>query len=771
MTAAAVKSRPSNLPAELTSFVGRRRELADVKQRLTTTRLLTLVGPGGIGKTRLATRAAAEMMRAYSHGVWLVDLAPIEDPALLTQAVLGALGLQEQPDSTSTTTLTGYLAPRRLLLVLDNCEHLLDACAVFAGTVLRACPEVRILATSRQPLGVAGEVRFPVPSLSLPRAEEAGLPERALSADSVALFEERAAAALPGFRVAAATSTAVTELCRRLEGIPLALELAAVRLASHSVAEVVEGLNDGLAALGRGDRSGPARQQTLGAAIDWSYNLLSEDERLLWARLSVFAGGFDLEATRRVCADPELAAGSIDGLVAGLVEKSVVAREPSEQRARYRLLETMRAYGQDRLAERGEERALRSRHGEWLAELARAAGRPGAAQAVAFDRVQTELGNLWSALDFLIRDPGQAERGLELMYDLAVYWVVRGPLSDCRRALARLLEAAGGETAARAKGLCVRGQLARADHDYVEARRSLEQALHLARRLRCAEVVRWSLFHLGVVSWLEGAVAEAVELADAARALGDTEDDPYLVAALLTMLSTLWLQQRDVARGVDLGEEAIRACEGLEELHYRSFALRGLAIAYLKTGELERAETAGRQAVLLKNQLGAGEGLASTIEALAWVAGERGEAERAATLLGAADAVYRSIPGTLLPMYRADHDRCQAGASSRLGERAYRAAFGRGSGMTKDEAAEYALGPEQAPASPPRAASKPVSPLTRRERDVARLVAEGAGNREIGSRLFISERTVETHVTNMLNKLGLSSRMQLAHWVADENAS
>jgi predicted ATPase/DNA-binding CsgD family transcriptional regulator len=762
-----VKPRPGNLPAELTSFVGRRRELGEVKRRLAATRLLTLTGAAGIGKTRLALRAAAETLRGFPDGAWLVDLAPLEDPALVTQAVFAALGLQDQSQSWPISTLTDHLAPRRLLVVLDNCEHLLDASAVFAGTVLRACPQVRILATSRQALGVAGEVRLPVPALSVPQPEEAGSPERVLCSDSVALFEERAASAFPGFRVDGSNSVAVTRLCQALDGMPLALELAAVRMATHSIAQLMEGLGDRLPALGRGDRSGASRHQTLGAAIDWSYNLLTAEERLLWARLSAFAAGFELDAARQVCGDAVLPVGDIQELVAGLIEKSIVVREPGRDPVRLRLLETMRQYGRDRLRQRDEETAIRSRHCGWVIQLAAAAARPDAGQAAAFGRVQRELGNVWAALDFLGKEPGQAERGLKLIYDLGVYWVVRGPLTDAQRVLASMLEADGGDSVARAEGLCVAGQLARARRDEQTARSLLEESLRMGRRVSSAEVIGWSLYYLAVIAWVLHEIPQAIELADRVLAHGDAMDDAQLRAATLTMLASLRVQQGDHAQALALGAEAVSASERLGEIYFRSFALWVIAVGRLRLGELNEAESFGRQAVALKDQLGAGEGLAMTLETLAWIAGARGDAERAARLLGAAESVFQAIPATLLPMWQPLREDCAARARGRLGGQGFLAAFDRGLVMSKDEAVADAL--ERTPAPLTRAAHsrRGTSPLTRRELQVAKLVAEGVGNRQIAAQLFISERTVETHVTNMLNKLNLSSRMQLARWVAD----
>ncbi len=301
-----------NLPVELTSFVGRRQGLADLKRALASNRLLTLTGPGGIGKTKLALRAGRESLRQYPDGVWFVELAPIQEPELVVQAVFTALGLQDHSSSWAVTTLVDYLADKRPLLILDNCEHVLDSSAVLAGTLLRACPELRILATSRQALGITGEVVVDVPTLSLPDDGDAS-PEALHRSDAVSLFVERAGAVQQGFAVDAANAAAILSICTHVDGIPLALELAAVRLRSLGLDALDRGLAARLGALGTGDRSAAPRQQTLDGAIDWSYQLLSEHERLLWARLSVFAGGFELDAAQAVCAGDGLDAEEIPG--------------------------------------------------------------------------------------------------------------------------------------------------------------------------------------------------------------------------------------------------------------------------------------------------------------------------------------------------------------------------------------------------------------------------------------------------------------------------
>src|SRR3954447_11238361 len=402
-----------NLPVELTSFVGRRQGLADLKRTLASARLLTLTGAGGVGKTRLALRAARESTRQYPDGVWFVELAPVQDPELVPQALFTALGLQDHSSNRAVATVCEYLADKRPLLILDNCEHVHDAAAILAGTLLRACPDVRILATSRQSLGVTGEVVIDVPTLTLPDEGDAS-PEALLRSDAIALFVERAAAVQNGFTVDAGNAAAILSVCTHVDGIPLALELAAVRLNALGLDGLERGLAARLGALGTGDRSVSLRQQTLEAAIDWSYQLLREPERRLWERLSVFAGRFELDAAEAVCAGDGLDGADVRDVIGSLVEQSVIKRQRGETGARFRLLEPLRQFGRDRLQEAGDERTFQGRHRDWIVDIASVVGATDARQVEAFERLRVERANLWTALDFCLADPADAASGVAI---------------------------------------------------------------------------------------------------------------------------------------------------------------------------------------------------------------------------------------------------------------------------------------------------------------------------------------------------------------------
>jgi predicted ATPase len=475
-----------NLPTELTSFVGRRDEVAEVKRLLAGSHLVTLTGPGGVGKTRLALRAAAGLRRAFGDGVWLVRLDQLREEALVAQAVAGALGLQDRAGYAPEAALAEYLAGRQLLLVLDNCEHLVDAAAKLADQLLRAAAGLRVLATSREALTIDGETVLPVPPLAAP---EAGQPLTAAGLGvfpAVRLFEERAAQVVPGFALTEANTAAVAGICRRLEGLPLAIELAAAQTRVLSVEQIDARLGDRLGLLTWGGRARPARQQTLRASIEWSWELCGPAERLLWARCSVFAGGFELDAAEGVCADHRLAAGDVLQLLAELAGKSVLGVGHGEGVARYRLPEPLRGYGQERLQESGEDTVLRRRHRDWHEQLARRTDTewlsPQMTQWV--PRLFREHANVAAAQDFCQAEPGEAEAGLRIaMYVWLWYYWILGHVSEGRYRLGQALARTAEPTVWRAQGLLLASFLATASGDRGAARALLEQGTTLAGQL------------------------------------------------------------------------------------------------------------------------------------------------------------------------------------------------------------------------------------------------------------------------------------------------
>jgi predicted ATPase/DNA-binding CsgD family transcriptional regulator len=757
--------RPSNLPADLTSFVGRRQELRQVKRLLTTTRLLTLAGSGGAGKTRLALRAAAEMSRGFPDGAWLVQLASVHDPLLVTQAVFNALGVHDLSAGLSLSSLTEYVAGKRLLLVLDNCELLLDACAVLAVTLVKACPELRLLATSRQALGVVGEVRMVVPPMSLPTEEDGVSVQRLLSSDAVLLFSERAAAVVPGFTVDAENAAAVLDLCRRLDGIPLALELAAVRLGSLSLDQLNHGLPSELSILGRGDRGVESRQQTLEATISWSYRLLDEQERLLWARLSVFAGGFEDDAVVQVCSGMGVLAGRIVELLGALVDKSIVKRELAGSSARYRLLDTLRQYGRQRLRELGAELATQKRHLDWICALAKSAGAWDDRQVESFARMSDERDNVWAALNFCSREPAEVAAGARAAWQMMTFWACRGPFSDVRRVLTSLAETAPQRSVARAQLLWVAAVMAHRQNDYGTCAALCDASHQIGTELKDVEVVAWSLLVGAIPLWADGDLTGARQRLESALTLAELLQVEHVELDARSTLCGVLTAAGELDRAIELGEQSIAMSTRLGELWVRGFALNYLGQATWLRSDRPRGEALAREAAACKHALDDRNGLAIVLETLAWMAAELGQHERAAHLLGAAERVRHEISQTLIELFRTQHERSESAARHGLGTKSYDAAFAHGRAMTIDEGVAFAVCGTQRPKPTPAVKPEPRPALTGRQLEIARLIADDLSNKQIAARLFLSERTVETHITNMLNKLGLNSRVQISRWI------
>ncbi len=638
---------PNNLPRYLTSFIGREREINEVKRLLSGTCLLTLTGPGGVGKTHLALRLAADVLGAHPEGVWLVELASLKDASLIPQTIATALGVREQPGRSLLTTLTDYLRPKELLLILDNCEHLIAACARLTDSLLRACPKVKVLATSREPLGIAGETVWSVPSLSLPDLRRLPPTEQLAEYEAVRLFTERAKAVLPMFSVTDQNARAVAHVCNRLDGIPLGIELAATRVKVLAVEQIASRLDDRFRLLTRGSRTALPRHQTLQAAIDWSYELLSERERAVFRGLSVFAGGWTLEAAEAVCAWEGARELDVLDLLSQLVAKSLLLVEPRGAEVRYWLLETIREYGEERLRAVGEEPVMRRRHRDWylrLAEQSEQAVR-GPDQVAWVERLDAEHDNLRAALEFCKAEKENAGHGLRLAGALWPFWEIRGHMSEGRRRLTEALDTAGAaaDPAVRAKALTGAGVLAYRLGDHAAARAFHEESLAISRVTGDRAAIAASLNNLGNVARDLGEFAAANSFYEKSLQLRRALDDSQGIAYTLNNLGNVARAQGDHAAAQSLFEEALALLRRLGDKHAIGTVLANLGFAMWEQGDLDPARTFLEQALAIDRELADKAGIGGTLSKLGLVASMQGDHASAQALFEESLTMLREV--------------------------------------------------------------------------------------------------------------------------------
>jgi predicted ATPase/DNA-binding CsgD family transcriptional regulator len=771
LSSTSATTAPNNLPRELTSFVGREREIAQVSDLLDNTALLTLTGVGGAGKTRLALRVATDLAERFPDGVWLVELAALTDSTLVSRTVAAAFGVSKDPQRSPAETVAEHLRPRRLLLLLDNCEQVVEACAELADRLLRACPELKVITTSREPLGIAGETTWLVPSLTTPDPSmlaTAREPAAALEQhEAVRLFVERARAARPNFRVNDDNAFALAQICHRLDGIPLAIELAAARVKGLSLEQIAARLDQRFELLTGGSRTALPRQRTLRAMTDWSYDLLTADEQALLRRLAVFGNGWTLDAAEAVCRE-----GVFDGLMR-LIDKSLVVTHGDSGNLRYSYLETVRQYAEEKLRESGEESEYRLQQCEWCIDFAQRA-EPylrRANQAEWCARLESELDNIRTALAWCRGAPERYELGVRLAGTLSRFWDLQGHMREGREILEALLPATSDRTRARANALIELGWLPTFMGDATTAEGPLAEALALSRELE---------YPLGMVAALAGqgyALARRGELAAAAAA----QDEAITIARRIGDDVTIWpalYQRAETARrqgdhhlAESLLEEALTVAQGLGE-HWRRLAAASLARVLLDLGDHERVQAVCRERLTACAGRLDERGTLHLLEALAAAATAQGQSVRAARLFGVAEAAHERLGASLSFFTRDDHDRAVARARSLLGDTGFEAAWDEGRSMSVEQAITCALG--QAEPSRPSAASRAESPLrqiwaplTGREAEVAKLVAQGLTNAQIAQGLVITEKTAANHVQNILDKLDFRSRAQIAGWAVD----
>ena len=749
----------SNVPAALTSFIGRAWELAEVSRMLATTRLLTLTGAGGSGKTRLALEVGNALMREgrgrigspqedergptptqssvlspqssfgpqfFPDGVWLTELAALSDPRLVVQAVAEALGVREEPGQDASTALAAQLRSKRLLLILDNCEHLISACAVLVERILRACPGVTILATSREALAVAGEVAWRVPSLSLPSVAQAARFQELSEAESVRLFVERAHTAQPAFRLTEQNAGAIVQVCRQLDGMPLALELAAARLAVVTVQQLASRLDGRFRLLAGGSRTALPRQQTLRATFDWSYDLLTQPEQSLFRRFSVFAGSFSLEAAEAIGSwnqgtedtteepeDPQQITAltpspkpSVLDHIERLVGKSLLLAVEDDDEIHYRFLATVRQYASERLAASAEAEEVAHSHAEYYLGLAETAARSafGSNQAAWLQRLEREHANLRAALSWLARGD-EIDRGLRLATALRDFWDLRGYLSEGRAWLGQFLALDGArvQTAIHGRALHAAAFLAASQGDIAACHALSDESLAIFRELGEPSGTAESLYFLALANRHRGDYATARALSEEGLRIERELGDSHGVAIALRNLGKVASRQHDWATARLLYDESLVLEQRLQNSISIAVLLSDLAEVAIAEGDIVAARGLYEQSLRIEVTLASSRYIPTCLEGLARVDAAEGRAKRAAHLFGAAAALRETLEAPLPVAECLDYDHALAELRAMLGQAAFVTAWSAGWAMPPAQATGYALNESSAlaAATPP----------------------------------------------------------------------
>jgi predicted ATPase/DNA-binding CsgD family transcriptional regulator len=729
-----------NLPLQRTSFVGRQRELDDIKTLLAGGQLVTLTGAGGCGKTRLALQVAWSVSSDYADGAWLVELAPVPEGSGCVHAMATALGVREAPDRPLTDALVEFLRDKNLLLVLDNCEHVVDAAARAVDAVLEACPHVRILATSREPLACVGETTWRVPSLTEPEA--------------VKLFVERARAVRPGREISVPENAVITEICERLDGIPLAIELAAARVRVFSIEQIAARLGDRFRLLSAGPRTVAPRQQTLLAAVEWSYALLSEPERAVLRRLAVFAGGWTFDAAEAVAAGADVHRYAVLDLLAQLASKSLVVVDEQQPETRYRLLETIRQFALDRLAEASDVQATYARHIDFFVDLAERAEPllrgPHALDVV--ERLEAERDNFRTALEWGIEcEPRMA---LRLAAALGWLWWLRSYHTEGRRWLARALHADPAPTPLRARALHAAGWLAHHQRDLEEAQTCFEESLSIARRMSDDWAVAWALHGLGRVAYFRNDPSNAHALGSESLAIAEKVNDRWLMAHALHLLGIAAYLQAEYATSRAYYQRSLAIRREIGDREGTSILQSLLGIVAIRQRQFDDARAHFIDAVNEMRGLLSGWGLSMNVATFAGLAGAQGQYADAVTLAGASAALRAAWQTPLIPLMEAIVEESLAAAREALGPMQYAECWATGQSMSAQEALAAVLAVTAARVEP---ANELLSPT---ERQVLRLLARGHTTKEIATELVMAVSTADRHITHIYNKLGVRNRAE-----------
>ncbi|HLO33260.1 MAG TPA: BTAD domain-containing putative transcriptional regulator [Anaerolineales bacterium] len=695
----------SNIPVPLTSFIGRQKELQEIAKLVSSSRLVTLTGPGGVGKTRLAIQTSNKLVSKFKDGVWWINLVALKDASLVPQSVAKVVNIGEVPNQPLIETLARNLQSRQILLVLDNCEHLISACAQLADYLLGTCKNLRILATSREALDILGETAWAVPSLALPKAKESLSVKSLNQFESIHLFKDRAMLAQPRFELTDQNAKLVVQICQRLSGMPLAIELAAARTKMMMVEEIAKRLDDRFSLLTSGNRAALPRHQTLRAAIDWSYGLLNDPERILFRRLAAFIGGFTLDAAEAVCSFGELRRDQVFDLLGRLVDKSLVIAEPTStlNETRYFLLETIREYAREKLLEAAEEDFMRDLHLEFFANFAeRIEPLLFDGHATWNDRLYLDIENIEAALQWSMihrnnepvhQSAKRVQFGLSLVGALSWFLVTRAPheLALLKQALAQPI--AAQKTLARAKALNTAGFLDWTARYLDEGRAFLEEALSIGRKLKNTLTVAWSHAYLGAIADFQGDYARANLFLEQAISLSPElgEWGKLVSAFALTLQGDTLTQQANLLRARGVFENSISLLRELESKNWLAYAVRLFGYLELREGNYDRSLAYFKESLWLNREVGHHVGKIAGITSIAAYLVARSQLVSAAKLFGAVDALVEAANTPLVATDRMEYEHYFAEVHNQLDGAAFAKAWGDGHAMILEQAIEFAL--------------------------------------------------------------------------------
>ena len=750
----------------ITSFIGRRKEIDEARARLQQSRLVSLLGPGGVGKTRLAEQIAERSARAFRDSYRWIDLASVRDSDALPSSAAAALGVVDQSNRDTMDKTIEYLRDKRVLIVLDNCEHLLEAASRFATSVLAGAPEAHILATSREPLCVGGEAIFDLPPLSTPPASSGYSAADVAVFESITLLVERAQSVVAGFELNDSNADSIAELCIQLDGIPLAIELAAVRLRSLSPSQLVQRLDRRFELLTGGDRSNMPRQQTLKALSDWSYDLCSDAERTLWARLSVFSGGLDLDAAEDVCSGGILSRDGVIEVLDGLVAKSLVRVDRSADELRYSQLMTVREYGHDLLETSGDSAAVYRLHRDHYLMRAQSYADDwfSPRQSKLLASLRLDHFNLISALDWSLRTE-EVNAAAAMSVALRYHWIAGGYLSDGRLRLERLLAHLASEDDARGDVLWVTAWTALIQGDRDGALNHLTECADIALRLDDVRLHAHYDHWAGLHALFSGRIDDAISLLSRALEVHRARSDNASVLTASFMLAMAQAYDGQIEQSLATCYEVIEIADGHGERWNKAYALWMSSVAHFHLGQTEETMIAVQEALTVQRDFKDKICTALSIEVLAWTKQALGHTEHAAQLFGAANSVWQLL-GTSVAAFGPHIERDSSASMNAIRDTLDVETFKRCTRATTDLSIVDSVGLALGAVRHQKSNADPVgSVLTKRESEVAALVAEGLGNKEIAAKLVISRRTVDGHVERIFSKLGIGSRTQIVVWM------